>query len=117
MKTFALLAIATLTQGCPAPPIPAPARDANVVPQDDAGHLQLPDANITIPRVTACEKANANLVALGCSDVTKPPVYGQSFVQVCSHAASTGAFDLRPECLANAGTIAEARACGTVSCK
>jgi len=64
---------------------------------------------------TACELACARLGSLGCPEAEALPG-GKSCVVLCADAEESGKFSLRPDCVADAGTVADVRVCGTVRC-
>lgn len=62
-----------------------------------------------IPKVSGsewCDKAEANLVALGCEE-GKPTTEGKRFADVCRETQSNG-IDLNPKCLAGV------KSCGAI---
>ncbi len=96
---FLFIVVAGLACIHPTPPIP-------VVPDQPDAAVE-PDAP-----VSACASACANLGRLGC-----PEGLEGNCTTVCERAQATKLTDLKPECLAGAGTPGEARACGTVRCR
>lgn len=113
MKLVHTLALfAALLLGCPPSPInpPPDANDgASPVPPTtpDAGPVLFADSGPP----TACTLACVNLNKLGCPEGLDP-----NCVNVCNHAQGQGVTNLKPDCLANATTVAAAKACGTVTC-
>lgn len=91
--------------GCPAP--------SPVVPQvsADAGEDAVLDS-----AGTQCARACANLKSLGCPE-SETPTGGDSCVDLCQKAQKSGKFDMKPQCVLDAGSVEQLRACGTVRCK
>lgn len=115
--------------GCPTPtPVPpvfeasdATADAPSVVVLSDASlfDVSLYDAEDTPTEDTAlspaCVKACKRLAEWGCPEAKKPDG-GKTCYQVCSEAELSGKFSLKPQCVANATTLVELKACKTVRC-
>jgi hypothetical protein len=112
MKRVALVLALVACHPAPLPPVPdvvvpdaaTPALDAAPTPAQDAS---APDAG----PMDACLAACLNLKALGClgGDVA-------TCADVCRKVQLAGLTDLKPGCLADAGSRQAARACGSVKC-
>jgi hypothetical protein len=99
MRLLALLAI--LLCGCPPMPPVSPPTDA--------------DAAET-PNVDACAAACAKLLALGCPE-GRPNDAGVTCEMLCDEDQVKGvSAQLRPACVADAGSVAALAACG-VRCR
>ena len=108
--------------GCPPPPIvPLDGPDAAPGPQDGSAPradgperpFRAPDDSE--PPLTACGRACEALRRLGCPE-GDPADGGLPCADVCDRAEASGKFSLRPDCVADAGTVIEVRACATVRC-
>ncbi|MCL2779616.1 MAG: hypothetical protein FWD73_16620 [Polyangiaceae bacterium] len=75
-------------------------------PVQDAG-----DASVELDAASPAAKACANLRRLGCAEGND-----DSCVATIEHVQSARITDLHPDCLAEASTKAEARACRSVVC-
>lgn len=102
------LVVVALVAGCKGPVAPGPDADASA---PDAATPASMDAGPPTRCVAAC----ANLRRLGCPEGEERDAGGCG--AVCGHAAASRSFDLKPDCLAKAATVDEARACGTVLCR
>jgi len=60
---------------------------------------------------TPCGSACAALARLRCPE-SMPNASGESCVTICNRVQGSGIADLRPLCVAKAGDVAAARACG-----
>jgi hypothetical protein len=93
LSSSLLLAVA-----CAAPPPPAP------LPPERHGHLG--DAAPDSPCARGCQ----TLRRIGCEE--GEPLHGVSCADLCTDIQQRAEFDLKPECIARAATLADARACG-----
>jgi len=96
--------------GCPSP--------APVVPTVDAtdAAIVIDDAAVLDATGTQCMRACATLKKLGCPEAETPDG-GDTCVALCQRAQDTKKFDMRPQCVSDAGSVEQLRACGTVRCK
>ncbi len=127
MKSIALLALFAVVclVGCPTPtPVnPGPdAADAVAPPQPipsapDASQSIVDAAPMPVAEAggSACQLACANLRSFGCKEGDPTGKGDGECEKVCDHT-STGAFSIKPDCLAAAKSAAAVRACGTVRC-
>ena len=68
------------------------------------------------PAHPVCDRACVNLRALGCPEGT-PVTGGDSCEDVCARSDLSGHFSIKPQCLADSGSVEQLRACGTVRCQ
>lgn len=93
----------------PSPASAASSADAGAAPSDRSLDARALDAGLAKPDL--CELACPRLKLLGC-----PEGGERECVAVCRHAETSRVTDLRPDCIAAAGSKAAVRACGTVAC-
>ena len=79
----------------------------------DAGAAEEEGSRIKYPQ---CVKACVVLERLDCPEARKLDG-GLNCYGVCAETVSSGKFDLKPECVGAASTLAEVRACGSVRCQ
>lgn len=105
-----IVALALLAVGCvpPAPVTPPPdAADAALV-SPPSSLLPLEGAAPFVdPTTASCSAACSNLYRLGCPEGVRLDCASN-----CVHAETI--VDLKPRCLAEAGTVADVRRCGTL---
>jgi hypothetical protein len=75
-----------------------------------------PKPDATDAAGSQCSMACANLRKLPCSDGFGVDG-GKSCEALCTPDAPVPTFDMKPQCLIAAKTVADAIACGTVGCK
>jgi hypothetical protein len=98
--------------GCPAPAPVVPTVDATDAASDSGD-----DAAVVLDAAgTQCMRACATLKKLGCPEAETPDG-GDTCVTLCQRAQDTRKFDMRPQCVSDAGSVEQLRACGTVRCK
>lgn len=111
LLTFLFAAALTLT-ACPKPqpPVPPPVDAADAAPPLE----QVVDSAAF--KYPWCAKACENMERLKCPEATTPDG-GLDCYAVCSNAEATRQYTLKPQCVAEATTVAAMRNCKTVRCK
>lgn len=103
---YSIIILATILVACPSHPTPPNEPDVVVTPDDDGDASDLDGA-----KRSQCLRACSHLKTLGCPEGADP-----NCEPVCSHAQGT-LTDLHTNCLINAKSKDDARACKSVRCQ
>lgn len=117
MRTILSLLAVALLIGCPQLPPKPPVTDGDAaVDSAVLDSASMSDGFDGTYKPDVCSKACSKMSELGCPE-GMPADAGKSCYTLCMDTQASKKFDLKPECIAVAKSVAEVRGCGTVRCQ